>query len=270
MFSKWFPLVCLIGGLWLAASGKASAAEDLPALGCDRPIHIAFYEFGSLYHQGIGVDPDVISEIARRTGCKFEIQALPRDQIWQQLQRGELDMATSGVMTEARHRFAYFIPYMGLTNALIAKAGLAPAIHSFDDIVTHAEWRLGIVSGYAYGPYFDYRLRNIANRSRVIAYADEQAMYRALQGGDIQMLLSPSVSYPFYLPLADQERLFVQVDISPAPPTPYALVFSRNRFAVPMINAWTRILEQMRLDGTLKQIYLRRFPPDLAQNILRY
>jgi polar amino acid transport system substrate-binding protein len=263
-------LICFVGGLLLTAGGKAATAADTSSLGCDRPIHLAFYEFGSLYHQGVGIDPDVISELARRTGCKFEIQALPREQIWQQLQSGDLDMATSGVTTELRHRFAYFIPYMGLTNAIVAKADLASAIHSFDDVVEHPEWRLGVVKGYSYGPYFDYRLRAIVNRSRVIAYPDEQAMYRALQNGDIQMLLSPSVSYPFYLPLTDQERMFVLVDVSPAPPMPYALVFSHARFTAPMINAWMRVLEQMRLDGTLKQIYLRRLLPSLAQNILRY
>jgi ABC-type amino acid transport substrate-binding protein len=159
---------------------------------------------------------------------------------------------------------------MGLKNAVVARADLAPAIQSFDDVVNHPDWRIGVVDGYDYGPYFDYRLHNVTDRSRIIAYADQQRMYRGLQDSDVQLVLSPTVNYPFYLPLADQERMFVLIDVSPAPSIPHALVLSRARFTPAMINAWTRVLEQMRLDGTLEQIYLRRLLPGLAQNILHY
>jgi polar amino acid transport system substrate-binding protein len=84
------------------------------------------------------------------------------------------------------------------------------------------------------------------------------------------VILSPTASYPFYLPLTSQEQLFVLVDVSPAPSTPHTLVFSRKRFTPAMVNAWMRVMEEMRLDGTLYQIYLRRMLPSLAKGILQY
>jgi polar amino acid transport system substrate-binding protein len=177
---RWFQWICVVSGVFLAGNQKTSAAQEPEAFGCDRPIHLAFYEFGSLYHQGIGIDPDVIADLARRTGCKFEIQVLSREQIWQQLESNDLDMATSGVATAPRRQFAYFVPYLGLKNAIVVPAALASAIHSFDDVVNHPDWRIGLVNGYDYGPYFDYRLRNVSDRSRIVAYADEEALYSAL------------------------------------------------------------------------------------------
>jgi hypothetical protein len=43
---------------------SAAASADTPMrYGCDRPIELAFYEFGPLYHDGSGIDRDVVDEI---------------------------------------------------------------------------------------------------------------------------------------------------------------------------------------------------------------
>ncbi len=44
-------------------------AETPADYGCDRPVTLAYYEFGPLYHSGAGIDPDVVDELAKRTGC---------------------------------------------------------------------------------------------------------------------------------------------------------------------------------------------------------
>lgn len=238
-------------------------------LGCERPIRLAFYEFGSLFHQGVGIDRDIVDEIARRTNCRFETQILPRDEIWRQLESGQVDMTTSGTETTARAAFAYFVPYLGLKNVVVT-AHDATAINSFDDILARPDWRIGIVAGFLYGGYYDNRLQAPGHQGQVRTYLDQQSLYLALASGEVQAVLSAAVNYGFYLPLKTQEEHFAIADLSPAPPMPHAMVFSRSRFTPTMINNWTRLFEQMRLDGTLLRIYQRRLPPQIASSLLTY
>ena len=270
MLPRWFRLTCVIGGLLLVANGKAFGASDVMSLGCDRPIHIAFYEYGSLYHEGVGIDPDVVAELGKRTGCRFETEIIPRAQAWKELAASEIDMASSGIATPARRKFAYFVNYLTFKDVIVTKAASAPAIKSFDDVANHADWRIGVVSGYTYGPFYDYRIRSIDDRTRIVGYPDQRALYEALVGGEVQLILSPALNFSFYFPLDQQAKDYAMVDVSPAPPIAHGLVMSRARFTPAMVNAWTRVMEQMHLDGTLEKIYSDRLPPDVVRDLLDY
>lgn len=269
MLLQWFRLVAaLITGLLIVAPATASDAPS--AFGCDLPIRIAFSESGALYHQGVGIDQDVITELAARTGCKFDPIVLPQEQIWRQFNQDAVDMTTGARETPERDKFAYFIPYIGLKTVIISGTGIATQIRSFDDILAHADWRIGVVSGFFYGAYYDYRLHGLREQYRIIAYPDQQKLYSGLQHNDIQAVLSQSLNYGFYLPLERDQQNFVMFDASPSPPTPYHLAFRRERFSPTMVDAWTRVVEQMRLDGTLEKIYRRRVSADMAQYLLSF
>jgi polar amino acid transport system substrate-binding protein len=66
-----------------------------------------------------------------------------RADIWLALQRGELDVATSGVATDERRRYAFFVPYLYLRNKLIVPIELAPDLRSLDDFQRLPGARLG-------------------------------------------------------------------------------------------------------------------------------
>ncbi|HVI87078.1 MAG TPA: ABC transporter substrate-binding protein [Dongiaceae bacterium] len=269
MLLQWFRLVtALITGLLIIS--PAAAADTPSAFGCDLPIRIAFAESGALYHQGVGIDQDVITEIAARTGCKFDPVALPREQIWRQFNLGALDMTTGARKTAERAKIAYFVPYIGLKTVIVSGTGVATQIRSFDDVLAHADWRIGIVSGFFYGAYYEYRLHGLREHYRIIVYPDQQKLYNGLQHNDIQVILSQSLNYAFYLPLDRDQQNFVMFDASPSPPAPYHLVFRRDRFTPTTIDAWTRVIEQMRLDGTLEKIYRRRVSADMARFLLNF
>jgi len=261
----------LLGTMALAAiSGavRAAQAETLADYGCEEPIHLAFYEFGPFYHDGIGIDRDVVDELAARTGCRIETTTEPRAQIWQELEANTLDMSTGGIRTDARARFAYFIPYFGLKNAVVAGRDIAPQIHSFDDILENPNWRIGVVEGYLHGPYFDYRL-SVAG-ARVIRYPDQNAIYRALQDGEVQVIVSPAFNYEYFFPSEVQRRDFALIDVSPAPPISEDMLFNKRRFTPAQIGAWSRLFEQMRLDGTLERIFRRQVSPEMARILMTY
>jgi polar amino acid transport system substrate-binding protein len=266
---QWFRLVAaLITGLLIVAPATASDAPS--AFGCDLPIRIAFSESGALYHQGVGIDQDVITELAARTGCKFAPVVLPREQIWRQFNQRAVDMTTGARENAERDKFAYFVPYIGLKTVIISGTGIATQIRSFDDVLAHSEWRIGVVTGFFYGAYYDYRLHGLRDQYRIITYPDQQKLYNGLQHNDIQVILGQSINYAFYLPLDRDQQNFVMFDSSPSPAAPYNLVFRDDRFTPTMVDAWTRVIEKMRLDGTLEKIYRRHVSADVARYLLEF
>jgi polar amino acid transport system substrate-binding protein len=247
----------------------AAQAETPGDYGCDdRPITLAYYEFGPLYHDGVGIDRDVVEELAKRSGCRFETSLRPRAEIWQALQAGTLDMTTSGLRTEARNQFAYFVPYLGLKNVVIAAQARAGEIKTFDDVVGDTHFKIGVVKGFIHGAYFDFRLKNAG--SRVIGYPDQNAIYDALRRGEVQGIVSPAFNYEYFFKTPEDRAAFVMIDVSPAPPVAQNMIFSRRRFSDAEINAWTRLLEQMRLDGTLERICRSQVSPEMTRVLLNY
>jgi len=252
----------------MALAGIDLARAQSPAdYGCDRPIRLAFYEFGPLYHDGVGIDRDVVDQLMARSGCRIQTGVEPRAQIWQELEAGTLDMTTSGIRTEARRQFAYFIPYLGLKNVVVARRDIAEAIDSFDDVVAHPEWRIGVVRAYLHGPYFDNRLKTAVN---VATYPDQNADYQALISGAVQVIVSPAFNYEFYLPTPELRQAFAMADVSPAAPTAQNMVFNRRRFTEAQIAAWTRLFEAMALDGTIRRICMRHASAAMAQALMTY
>ena len=256
--------------LVMLVSTARFAAADPTDYGCDRPIHVAYYEFGALFHGDLGIDPDLIHELAKRTGCIFEESVKPRVQIWEELEAGTLDMTNSGVRTEARRKFVYFVPYLGWKNVVVTTPELAAEVHSFDDIIAHPEWRIGVVKGYVHGPFYDFRLKLATIAGSVSLYPDQSAIYQALRSGEVQVIISPAVNFNFYLRTPTDQQSFVMLDLSPAPPIPHNLIFATARFSASEINAWTRLFEEMRLDGTLERIYQAHLPTEMAKAILHY
>jgi polar amino acid transport system substrate-binding protein len=255
-------------GIVIAMSAPSARAEMPADYGCDRPVALAYYEFGPLYHDGVGIDRDVVEELARRTGCRFETTVKPRAQIWQELQSGVLDMTTSGLRTDARNQFAYFIPYLGLKNVVVTDRVLAGEIRSFDDVVDNAQMKIGVVKGYVHGSYFDFRLKAAAER--IVALPDQNAIYAALRKGEVQAIISAAFNYEYFFALPEERAAFAMIDVSPAPPVSQNMVFSRRRFNDAEINAWTRVFEQMRLDGTVERICRGQVSPEMTKLLLKY
>ncbi len=251
--------------LWAALPAGAETPADY---GCDRPITLAYYEFGPLFHDGVGIDPDVVDELARRTGCRFETTVKPRAQIWQELQGGVLDMTTSGLRTDARNQFSYFIPYLGLKNVVIVARACGRRDQSFDDVVGNAKLKIGVVKGYIHGSYFDFRLK--AAGERIVALPDQNAIYDALRTGAVQAIISPAFNYEYFFAKPEERAAFAMIDVSPAPSVSQNMVFSRRRFSDAEINAWTRVFEQMRLDGTVERICRRQVSPEMTRELLSY
>lgn len=243
-----------------------AAAED--RFGCAAPLRLAFYRNQVFYRDGHGIDPDLIAELARRSGCRFELSVRPRAEIWLALQHGELDMATSGIATDERRHFAYFVPYLYLRNKLIVPIELGGDVRRFDDFQALPGARLGVIASYRHGPYLDAMVRILRSQGRVREYADDASRFNALLNGEVDGLIGHELNLSGAITDPSLRRRFRVVDVSPGPAIAHGLVLARGHFTAAQSAEWLRLLEDMREDGSLARIYLGNAPLDVAAALL--
>lgn len=261
-----FPVLRI--GLLCALMNCASlyaAAED--RYGCATPVRLAFYPHPILYEDGKGMDVDVATELARRSGCRFEVSVRPRAQIWQDIESGEVDLTMSGVASPDRLRLAYFIPYLYLRERLIVPLEQSMDLHDLNDFRARPGVRLGVISGYRHGTYLDAILRIMAADGQLREYPDERGSFAALQKGEVNGLIGHALVLSTVLGDPAMRHRFRVIELN-APGVARGLVLSRRHFSAAQSAEWLRLLEDLRLDGGLSRILLRNAPLDIAASLL--
>ncbi|MDY0872742.1 transporter substrate-binding domain-containing protein [Dongia rigui] len=262
--------VFMVGSLCLASpAAQVLAADAGRDFGCTRPVRVGLVEFGPMYHQGKGVDIDLLDELARRTGCQFDIRITVRAKLWPAIEAGDIDIATNSISTPDRARLARFVTFFGFKNMMVMPSAEVGTTFSMPALVAKAGWRLGLVQGFRYGNYYDYHLKMLLGDDRVIFYETQEALFNGLRHGEVEAILAPSIHYFFYLTAAEREH-FTLVNASPAPPTPSGLALSRARFSAAQTDNWLRVVEGMRLDRTLHRIAARRVSAAAANTMIEY
>ncbi|MCY1278208.1 Bacterial extracellular solute-binding protein, family 3 [compost metagenome] len=257
-----------LGGALLAAWVGSVQADPAPGrYGCERPVSLALYQNRVFYSDGQGIDPDLVAELQRRSGCTFEVSVLPRSEIWARLEAGTLDMSTSGIATPERRRFAFFVPYLYLRNKLIVPTTLVAQVESFADFARLPGARLGVVASYRHGPYLDSGVRILRGEGRVLEFVDDAARFAALRSGEVSALIGHDLNLSGALP-AEEQLNYRVIDVVPGPAVPHGLILARQRFTPAQAAEWLRLLEGVRLDGRLAGIMRAHAAPGLAEELL--
>lgn len=256
------------GLLLFGILGSAQADEAAQRYGCLKPIRLALSSNAIVYRDGKGFDPDMIAELQRRTGCVFESVLMSRAAAWEGLADGSLDMVTNGVPNEQRRQQAFFIPTLFYRNKLIVTAALAPQITNFSDFQKIPGGQFGTVRGYWNGPYFEGTVRMLYSQGRVHEYPDDSARFAALRSGEVSALIAHDINLNQMLPA--EERLNYRVlDLNPGPSLAVGLLLSRHTYTAPQASEWLRLLEAMRLDGSLAALVRTHMPAHLVEEFLR-
>jgi polar amino acid transport system substrate-binding protein len=252
--------------MWIAAAclvaGGAQALAQSAACG---PYRVALYEYGSLAFRRAGLSPagidvDIVDEVARRTGCRFETFVDSRVRTWTDLAQGALDMTVSAIETEERKGFARFVIYMSGRNRLLVRSGLPYPVNTLQAFAERSELRLAVVKGFRHGPQWDDWIAKLRQQGRVDEYADAKAAARLVALGRDAALLSEPVVWGRIL--ADS-KLDGRVDIIDAfPGDNYAAGFALSRARVREDDARKiqDAIAAMRADGTLYKIFSAHLP----------
>ncbi len=247
----WAAAVC-----WAAA---AAQAQPQPPAACG-PYRVALYEYGSLAFRrpGLimaGIDVDVVDEVGRRTGCKFETFVDARVRTWADLAQGNLDMTVSAIETPERQGFARFVIYMSGRNRLLVRSDLPQPVSTAEAFAEQRELRLAVVKGFKHGPVWDGWIARLREQGRVDEYADAGQAARLVALGRDAAFLSEPVVWRRILAQSKLEGRITFIDAFPADNYAAGFALSRARVREDDARKIRDAIAAMRADGTLYKIF---------------
>lgn len=244
----------------------AAQAADKPD--CARPFTLALHEHGLLYSSqtGEGIDKDIADELARRSGCRISVSLMPRARIWQLIESGALDFSLSGISNEARERFAAFAWYFSNRYYLLVRKDAN--VKTLADFEADPALRLGVIRGFRYSATANRFVDRLDGRARVDYATSLDPLYQVLMDRRVHAMIIEPFDYPTLESAAIRERTaIVEFD---DPPVPHGLIMSRKALSSEQQQAWRRLIDEMRADGTVTRIFQKYFKPELAWAMTRF
>lgn len=254
-------LLCL--GVLFPLAGEAQEAAEA----CLAPLRTGMLEAGVVYDPRTrsGIDVDLLDELTRRTGCRFEWVNAPRVRQWRDMEGGQLDIILSGVETPERLRFAVFYPYVQQRQKVMLRAGLSNM--SLDAFLADDGLRMGMLRGASAGPDLD-RLTNRLRLmpGRLVEAATAEQLVELLKLGQIDALISLAQQNRRW---SDHEIRMIEADWLPdTPPVVASLTVSRLTLRPAVHQLLSAALQEMRRDGTLQRIGEKYLSPDRVREAL--
>lgn len=257
-------IVRLACAVLLAAAMGSAAARPV----CERPLSLGLHEHGLLYSAltGAGIDRDIADEMARRSGCRFNVVVMPRARIWQLIEGGALDFSLSGITNDARERFAAFAWYDANKYYLLVRRDAG--VQSVAEFAARPALRLGVIRSFRYGPQANRFVDGLEAERRLSHATSLEPLYQLLLDNGIQAM----VIEPFDYPAVETGRLREQTQILEFddPAVPHGLIMSRKSLTPAQQDAWRALIDEMRADGTIRRIFERYFPAELARQMTQF
>lgn len=235
---------------------------------CSRPLSLGLHEHGLLYtaQTGEGIDKDIADEMARRSGCHITLTVLPRSRIWQLVESGALDFTLSGITNPQRDKFAAFAWYVSNKYYLLVRRDAD--VHNVADFRRKHALRIGLIRSFRYGDQANGFVDELEAEDRITYAGSLDPLYTILLDDGIQAM----VIEPFDFPVIAGAQLKAQTAILDFgdPSVPHGLVMSRKSLSVAQQAAWREVVNAMRADGTIRHIFEKYFPADLAKQMTQF
>lgn len=223
-----------------------------------KPISVAFYHNGLFYHDGKGLDVDVINELQKRSQCQFNTSVMPRARIWNEIAAGRLAMSLSGIKTPARDMVVWFTPaYIFQKNYALLSPTVLKDRRTMDAFLRDPDYCWGVVRSFLHGGSLDRFIVTLRRQHRVSELPDGEAVARMLKAKWIAgMFAKPMVYRQLYAQhILSEEDHIVIVDWGEyAPLVPGSVILSKKMFSETEAKAWGALIEQMNHDGTMKRL----------------
>lgn len=251
--------------LWTNASASAASVP------CgDRPIRLAFFEYGLYYAQGQGIDRDLVDALRQRSGCRIDAVVEARARTWNDLRTGRLDMATSALETPERDESAWFEPYLWIKNMTVLPRNVALSVKGPADFVAQKKLMMGVVRGFTHGEAQDRWIDRLREENRVIEFVDADQLFRNLAAHRVDAAIADSLVYRKLLPPAALDQMEIE-DWAPEDGADHVcIVLSKARFDPAAAEQWRGLIREMVRDGTVAGILRRYLPETEVERILKH
>ena len=237
-------------GLALAVAGAQAA--------CTRELSVGISElgFGAFQQDGQwqGIAPDLIAELARRSGCKLKLAPRPRARVLLEFEQGQLDIVTSAIQAPDRDRVGHFLPYAYAELDLIF-IGEAPP-RTLEELHQRPEIKLGIVRGVRVGQMKEAVDAMLASRQAEYS-PDFDNLVAKLAAGRLQAAIIPNVIHAKMRRDGQLPAKAVTIDLPEAQPEVIGLYLNRSSIPAEDVQQLQRSLEGMRREAWVQQMYTR-------------
>jgi len=254
--------------LIIAALSLPSAvfAGDRPD--CSRPLTLGLHEHGLLYSSDTdtGIDKDVTDELIRRSGCKITVSLMPRARIWQLIESGALDFSLSGISNADRDRFAAFAWYFANKYYLLVRKDAN--VRQLADFERNDRLKLGVIRSFRYSENANILVDKLNEGQRVVYATGLAPLYETLLDNHIQGMIIEPFDYPVLTERKIRETTVI-VEFND-PSIPHGLIMSRKSLPPEELEKWRNIVDNMRQDGTILNIFKKYFEPDIATTMAKY
>ena len=196
------------------------------------------------YREGtkiVGIDPDIINEIARRSGYDVIIEDMQFNSVIAAVQTGKVDVGASGItVTPERAKSVNFTMPYAQAGQLLLTHKTSP-YRSVADIENH---RVGVQMGSTGDIYVT---KNI--RCKIERYGNSSMVVEALKHKKVDVAVVDSEPAKVYLAKNPDLRKLEE----PLVMEYYAFALSKKR--TDLLDIFNRALVEMKADGTLEKIF---------------
>lgn len=242
------PALALL--LALAASGVQA--------NCSREFSVGISDlgFGAYQQDGQwqGMAPDLMAELARRSGCRLKLTPRPRARVLLEFEQGQLDIVTSAMQAPDRDKMGHFLPYAYAELDLVFVGDTLP--HSLDELRQRPELKLGIVRGVRVGRLKDAVDAMLASRQAEYS-PDFDNLAAKLAAGRLQAAIIPSVIHAKMRRDGQLPAKAVTIDLPEGPPEVIGLYLNRANIPAEDVQQLQRGLDAMRREAWVQQMYVR-------------
>jgi polar amino acid transport system substrate-binding protein len=263
-------ITCMVWCVLGLACGPAAAG---PVDCGNRPITVAFFDFGLFYYEtngkAQGIDKDLVDELSKRTGCAFSVVVMPRARIFGEISSGTLDMTVTAIQTPERDQYAWFAPYAQAKNYAIVTKRIAAIIRNPEDFLGQDGLQFGVVRSFKHGQDQDSWLEKVRQRKRVVENASVDRLFDGLDRGLFDAVFSqPQIFRKFISELNSQDRFVVQDWYPRDKGVVGGLMLAKSRFSELEAGKWQTLIHTMKTDGTLERIFKRYVSASEAKAML--
>jgi len=250
-------------------------AFALPAYGapfaCPPLTHVGISDLGYLSYQENGANHgaavDIVAELGKRTGCRFNVEWYPRGRMFVQLSNGQLDLAMSALRSPERDRAGSWIPYSYTQFELLLTSQGGGPFGSLEEFVDHSKGRLNVTRGITYPPAASAQLERLEKQGRLEYVNDYDIVFRKIKAGRADGTLAPPVIH-----LLHQRRLGIvgllrAMSIAEWPRSLTGVYISHATVSGSVRAGLTSAFNEMVSDGTVQKIYERYLGPEVTREV---
>jgi polar amino acid transport system substrate-binding protein len=216
-----------------------------------------------------GISVDIVNEIARRTGCKFEFLWYPRQRLFVELEAGHIDMTMASLRTPERDTYARHLPYAYLQYDLVLSAPPGQHYTSLADFVARGTGRLNVTRGMNYDAAVETQLALLASAGRLEVVNDFETVFGKMEMGRADGTLATPPIYSRYLKSGSLRERASVIPMPEATPRFTGVYLSKKTVSMAVRQRYAAALKTMVAEQVVPGLYAKYFDDATVKRTFR-